>query len=123
MFGYNETDFIVLPISLAIIILITIVLRFTLKNKSDKVKNIPLIVISAILIILEIIKQTKNLTGEKFDPYALPFHYCSLFVFTFPLAHFTKGKVKKFFTPIAYITALINIYNSRQRVFFLPRIQ
>ena len=102
MFGYNETDFIVLPISLAIIILITIILRITLKNKSDAVKNIPLMIIAAILVILEIIKQTINFTSPKFDNSMLPFHYCSLFVFTYPLAHFTKGKVKQCKTTITF---------------------
>ncbi|MBO5713756.1 MAG: YwaF family protein [Clostridia bacterium] len=106
MFGYSSDDLIVLPVALAIIILTTVILRITLKNKSDRVKEIPLIIISAVLVILEIIKQIINFTGDDFSYFAFPFHYCSLFVFTFPLAHFTKGKVKKFFTPVAYITAL-----------------
>ena len=106
MFEYSKTDLIILLPSLALFIILSIALRFILKNKSERVKNIPFIIISAILVILEIIKQIINFTSEEINLFSLPFHYCSLFVYFFPLAHFTKGKVKDFFTPVAFITAL-----------------
>ncbi len=105
MFNYTIYEIITLPTSLLLILLTCFLLNRGLKNCSETKKDIPLKLIALIVVILEIIKQIENvITG--FDAWALPFHYCSLFVFFFPLAEFTKGKVKKVFKPVAFITAL-----------------
>ena len=105
MFNYTIYEIITLPASLILILLTCFILKRALKNCNETIKDIPLKLIALIVVILEIIKQIENvITG--FDAWALPFHYCSLFVFFFPLAEFTKGKLRKIFKPVAVITAL-----------------
>ena len=50
-----------------------------MKNKSEKIKYIPLQVITVLLLGLEVGKQIVSLDGG-YNMYSLPFHYCSLFL-------------------------------------------
>lgn len=61
--------------------------------------------VAGITIVLEITKQILNVL-EGFEVWALPFHYCSLFVFFFPLAQFCKGKLKSFIKPVSFACSL-----------------
>lgn len=109
MFGWQGLEFIVLPIMLIGIILIAILLGVLLKNKSENIKAIPLQIITIIILILEIIKQIKNIQNG-FSTWALPFHYCSMFVFFFPLSQFSKGKVKLIMKPVTFICGLTMLF-------------
>lgn len=80
--------------ALVVMLLITAVLRLTLGKKSLKIRMIPLQVLSCILILLEIGKQVLSLQ-RGYDLYHLPFHFCSLFLFTLPIAAFYRGKHQK----------------------------
>lgn len=82
---------------------IAVLLGFTLKNKSNTVKRIPLQVIAAVIIILEILKQVISLS-RGYDLYHLPFHYCSLFIYLLPLHAFAFGKFKKYIDGITFAT-------------------
>jgi len=95
MFGWSDMDFAVLPATLLIIILISLALYAILKNKSDRIKEIPLIVITCILLVLEVIKQVREFRSG-YDYWAIPLHFCSLFLYFYPLAVFAKGKIKDF---------------------------
>ena len=95
MFGWSDMDFAVLPATLLIIILISLFLHAILKNKSDRIKEIPLIVITCILLVLEVIKQVREFKSG-YDYWAIPLHFCSLFLYFYPLAVFAKGKIKDF---------------------------
>jgi len=56
-------------------------------------KYIPLKVIAVLLIVLEAAKQINAVgTDGTYDLYALPFHYCSLFLYLLPLHAFYRGK-------------------------------
>jgi len=110
MLQWSASQLIVLPITLLIILLITLTCYLFL-NKTNH-KNAPLKIIAITVVILEIIKQVKNIS-IGFDPYDLPFHYCSLFVFLFPLAQFGNEKTKKIINPVTFACALtvtIGIY-------------
>lgn len=77
----------------AVMILLTVALRAWLKNKSYKVRMIPVQVVAVLLLILEIGKQAVSLS-RGYDLYHLPFHFCSLFIFMLPIAAFYTGKHK-----------------------------
>lgn len=95
MFGWSDMDFAVLPATLIIIILISLVLYAILKNKKDRIKEIPLVVITCILLVMEVVKQVREFKSG-YDNWAIPLHFCSLFLYFYPLAVFAKGKIKDF---------------------------
>ena len=81
-----------------------------LKGKSEKIRLIPIQVITIILLVLEVAKQLYGLiTG--YDLYSIPLHYCSLFLFIFPFVSFYKGKHKDIFRCLgAVISACLFLF-------------
>ena len=62
-------------------------------SKFDKsARYIPLQAIAVALLFLEIMKQINVARDGSYDLYALPFHYCSLFLFLLPIHAFYRGK-------------------------------
>ncbi|MBO5713762.1 MAG: YwaF family protein [Clostridia bacterium] len=90
----KEHFYLIIP-SFIIFIIFSIFLGKALKNKSEKEKYIPLQIITIILLALEFMKQGYNIKDDGYDLYALPFHYCSLFLYLLPFHSFYKGKYKK----------------------------
>ena len=71
----------ILP-TFVIFAVISVVAAKTLGKCDRKIRYIPLQVIAVTLLVLEVITQVKSATGEGgYDLYALPFHYCSLFLY------------------------------------------
>lgn len=83
-----------LPAFLLFAILAYVLARL-LKDKEDKIKNLPFQIITVFILIIEIIKQILSFDNGVYDTYALPFHYCSLFLYLLPLHSFYKGKYKE----------------------------
>ena len=81
--------------TLAICAILAILIGHWLKNKDEKIRMIPIQIISVVLVVLEIAKQIYGLcTG--YNLYWIPLHYCSLFVYLLPLFAFWRGKGKGF---------------------------
>ena len=76
--------------ALVVMILLAAILRAVLK-KDEKIRMIPIQILSCLLILLEIGKQVLSL-ARGYDLYHLPFHFCSLFIFVLPVMSFYKGK-------------------------------
>ena len=103
---WTESEKIVLPITLGLIIIIALVLFVFLRKKSDKVKNIPLMIITLIMFVLEVIKQVRGIiTG--YDLWTIPLHFCSLFLYFYPLATLSRGKVKSFGVTMAFVSSCL----------------
>lgn len=77
--------------SVAVMIVLTFLLRHWLGGKPHKIRIIPIQVIAVLLLILEIGKQGLSLY-QGYDLYVLPFHFCSLFIFVLPAMAFYWGK-------------------------------
>jgi len=71
---------------------IAFLVGFLLRGKSEIIRSIPLQIIAAILIIMEVIKQTRSFGENGYDLYSLPFHFCSLFLYILPLHAFYRFK-------------------------------
>ena len=84
----------IVPTFLAFAVL-TFIAAKLLGKRSEKVRKIPLQVITVILLVLEVLKQI-NSFGEDgtYNMYSLPFHYCSLFLYLLPFHSFYQGKYK-----------------------------
>ncbi len=80
----------ILP-ALAVMLVLSWVLRRLLRNKGLDTRMIPLQVLACLVILLELGKQGLSL-WHGYDLYALPFHFCSLFIFALPVMAFYKGK-------------------------------
>ena len=93
MFEWSVNDAIVLLIALVVIVVVTILLAYILRGRSEKVKKIPLYVISGLIIILEIVRQV-NYIVAGYDLNVIPLHFFNLVLFAFPLMLFSKGKLK-----------------------------
>lgn len=80
-----------LPIALLAMIVISLALRLIIGKRSLKIRMIPLQIVAALLVILEIGKQYVSFS-RGYDLYHIPLHYCSLFIFAVPAMAFWKGK-------------------------------
>ena len=71
---------------------LSVVAAKTLGRLEKKYRYIPLQVIAVSLLVLEVMKQINNAKDGSYDLYALPFHYCSLFLYFLPFHAFYHGK-------------------------------
>mgnify|MGYP005757725451 FL=1 len=94
MFNWTKDEIQIVPITLMVIIFLSVIINFCLRNKSEKVKRIPLLIITIIILILEVIKQIYNLV-IGYNLWKLPLHFCSIFLFVFSFASFGKGTLRK----------------------------
>lgn len=95
MFTWTKEEKLVLPIALAIIVVISIITCFLTRKQNETVRKIPLMIISATMLILEVAKQVINIQSG-YSYWAIPLHFCSLFLYFFPLVSFFKGRVGDF---------------------------
>ena len=102
IFNYTTSQKIVMPSMLVLIIVLGLLLNFLLKNKSDKIKNLPLTIIAVLIVVLEIIKQIYHIKNGSWSTWLIPIHFCSSFIFWLPFAQFSKGKTKD----LAYACAM-----------------
>ncbi len=111
--------------TLVLMIIIATVMRRLLINKPFDIRMIPIKIISLILIVLEIIKQVYSIKNG-YDPYHLPLHFCSIFLYALPLMAFYRGKYQNGVRSVATstMTALFigmlvipNVIYSEDRIF------
>ena len=74
----------------------------TLGKCRPALRYIPLQVIAVTLLVLEVMKQINAAKGGSYDLYALPFHYCSLFLYLLPIHAFYHGKFSHFTDAAAF---------------------
>ena len=98
---WTEAHFKTIVPTFIIFIVLAVLIGRVLKNKSEKVKMLPLQIITVLILLLEIGKQIVSCDGG-YDLYSLPFHYCSLFLYLLPLHSFYRGKYKRFFDSAAF---------------------
>ena len=79
------------PTFLVLAILAIVTAKLLAKSKPS-LKYLPLQIISVTLLILEVGKQINSGLGGSYNLYALPFHYCSLFLYLLPFHAFYHGK-------------------------------
>lgn len=103
--GYSAFERVALPLAFLFMLLLTLVLARCLRGCAPRVRALPTAAVAVLLLLLELEKQRRNLT-DGFSAYALPFHYCSLFVFFIPLAELGPRRTRAFFRPVAAACAL-----------------
>ena len=92
MFNWTKAEAIILPIALLVTIILATIICLITKNKTAKIKNVPLMVISITLLIMEIIKQIYNIV-IGYNTWCIPLHFCSLFMYFYPFVFFTNNDI------------------------------
>ena len=77
-----------------IMIVVAVILRLTIGKKDLKIRMIPFQIFAVIIALIEIGKQIFSFQNG-YDLYHLPFHFCSMFIFMFPLMAFYTGKYRQ----------------------------
>ena len=103
MFWTKQHVYTLIP-TLIVELIIAIILGHFLKNKSEKIRLIPIQVIAAIMLLLEVWKQVYSAING-YNLYRIPFHFCSLFLYFVPLAAFYHGKYKDIFRLLAIVVS------------------
>lgn len=93
--------------ALAVMILLSLLLRKILKGKSLEIRMLPIKIIAVLLVVLEIGKQAVSFS-QGYDLYHIPLHFCSLFIFVLPTMAFYRGvgQQKVFAVAAALCTAV-----------------
>lgn len=106
MISWSEAEKTVLPWSFVVIAILSIVICILTNEKKEETKRIPLMIISVIMLGLEIAKQIINIV-HGYDLWTIPLHFCSLFLYIFPLASFFKGKIGNFGRTLAFVCGML----------------
>ena len=91
---YDLYGYLVLIFFFIIMLIIAVVLRNHLIDKDYKTRYNPLLVIGFLIIVLDVSKQLRGIM-VGYDKTIIPLYFCSFFNLLYPLAAFSKGKVKQ----------------------------
>ena len=95
--------------SFLIFALLSILAAKILGKAQPSVRYIPLQIIAVTLLVLEAIKQINAVSNGSYNLYALPFHYCSLFLYFLPFHAFYHGKYSRIINvaSLAFLASLM----------------
>ena len=82
----------ILP-ALAVMVMLSLLLRKLLIGKNFKARMVPVQIITVLLLLLEAGKQVISFV-RGYDLYHIPLHICSLFIFVMPAMAFYRGKYR-----------------------------
>lgn len=82
-------------VALFIVLMLGVIFRHVLKKAPLAIRQIPLHVLGATILILEVIKQAYHLIIGDWHVWFLPLHFCSFFLVWYGLALFTRGKTRQ----------------------------
>ncbi len=99
---WTQTHFWQIIPTFVVLIALAVVLSIFLRDKSEKIRKLPFQILAVGLLVLELIKQVDAFGEDGYNFYALPFHFCSLFLYAYPLHAFYKGKYKNVADTIAF---------------------
>ncbi len=105
-FNYSSAEKIVLPV-LFIFLISASVFYVILTRKHQKLRGIPLKIITICLILTEILKQVYYLSTNQYQKNFIPLWFCSLFMVLFLLSEFTPSKVAKNFKPMSFCFSFV----------------
>ncbi|MCM1404672.1 MAG: YwaF family protein [Prevotella sp.] len=93
--GYTQAEVIGMSVALFVILVGGVILRQTLRHATAAIRQIPLMILGATILLLEIAKQSYHLIQGDWNPWFLPLHFCSFFLIWYAVALCTRGKVRQ----------------------------
>lgn len=91
---YDFLGYLILALFFAVNLIISLVTRNYLIDKDYKTRYMPLLVIAFLIVALDASKQIRGLLSG-YDKTIIPLYFCSFFNILYPLAAFSKGKIKQ----------------------------
>lgn len=105
--GWQGDEFWILPLALSCVLLITVAVWFAVRNKSEKIQNLPFIVVTIVMVVGEVVKQVVGLlSSEGYDLWFIPAHFCSTYFIWYTLAEFSPKKHRQTMRNIAFVASL-----------------
>ena len=102
---YKSAEAFVIPFTFFILLGVTIFLWAVLHNASERVKRVPFLVITVLLLVGEVGKQVISIR-RGYDFWNLPLHFCCTYVLWFSLAECSFGRFKQTMRNIAFVATL-----------------
>lgn len=93
--GYTQTEFMTMFLALFAILVLGVIFRFTLRKAPLSKRQLPLTILGATILVLELMKQGYHLIVGDWRVWFLPLHFCSFFLLWYAVAIFTRGKVRQ----------------------------
>lgn len=112
---YDFSGYLVLAFFFVIMLIIAVVLRNHLIDKDYKSRYNPLLVIAFLIIVLDVSKQLRGIM-VGYDKTIIPLYFCSFFNLLYPLAAFSRGKVKQ----IAQVMASVYSFMVLMGLYLFP---
>jgi hypothetical protein len=103
---WSETNAKTVPFVFLGMLIFCLGVRRLLLHKSEKIRNIPFMLIALTIVFLELWKQS-IFQGASINFYAIPLWYSSIFLYIYPVANFTWGKFGRMMKGIAGTTSII----------------
>lgn len=116
--GYTPAEAIVMFPALIVVILIGLLLKLVLGDKSLAVREIPLHIIGFTIVSIEIVKQCYRVYTGTWATWCIPLHFCSFFLVWYSLALITRGKVRQ----LMYFCSLTGGFIVTVFMYVAPRI-
>lgn len=95
MINDTQADFVAIWLALFVILILGVVLKYVLRNKTEAVRHIPLMVVAGSLLILEVVKQVYHIIYGDWNPWHIPLHFCSYFLVWYGVALFSRGGIRQ----------------------------
>ena len=116
--GYTQAEFIHMFLALFVVLVLGVILKYSLRKKSAAVRQIPLMVLAAAILILEVIKQSYHLINGDWSTWYIPFHFCSYFLVWYAVALCSRGRLRQ----IMYFCSLVGGILVTILLFVAPRM-
>lgn len=88
--NYTLSQLIIMPLMFVAVLLTSLVLGKLLKNKPEKIRRIPVVVVTTFLLLFEVVKQMYNIVNNSWTTWALPLHFCSALMIWYAIASYSK---------------------------------
>lgn len=100
---WSYEHLITIPLTFAVMIALSLLLRLWLLGKDYETRMLPLKIIAVIIVVIEIGKQICSF-ARGYNLYHIPLHFCSIFLYIIPLFAFYRGKYRESVASVATST-------------------
>ncbi|MBO4726430.1 MAG: YwaF family protein [Clostridia bacterium] len=116
--GYTQAEFFTMFFALFVILILGVIFKFTLRKAPLSVRQMPINVLGAIILILELVKQGYHLIAGDWGTWYIPLHFCSFFLVWYAVALFTHGKIRQ----LMYFCSIVGGFLVSVLMFIAPRM-
>jgi len=102
---WSETNLKTLIPATIVMAAFALLLRKLIGAKSDRVRNVPFRILAVALVVLELVKQWRDASEGAYSLWSIPLHFSSIYLFLFPVTHFSRGAFALAMRPATAVAA------------------